>query len=217
MPIWLPGTPTCSKWRNSAYDCLDILHWHANSVIGAASGMEHPTVLHLHLARVILLTPIQQILDLTRLLTDTSTPPNELQTTVLRKHIQRWALEDSIKRDLPPSMQEFSSGISVATHQMRSMNLHLSDSPHYPSRHTERFASHTPPKRANVNNTTSPESAPQDPTKRRKPHPCFRPPSSSTVLLTTSWYSFSSKQDRLFVRISLAWGISVVLRVSCVC
>ncbi len=101
IPIWLPGVPTYSKWRNSACDCLDILHWHANSVIGAASGMEHPTVLHLHLARIILLTPIQQILDLANILTK-SKPSLEdrSKVTSLRQHIRRWALEDQHKARL---------------------------------------------------------------------------------------------------------------------
>lgn len=99
-PVWLPGIPTYAKWRNSACDCLDILHWHANSVIGAASGMEHPTVLHLHLARVILLTPFRQILQLAQLMASELQPNNELDATSLRKHIQRWVTEDQHKARL---------------------------------------------------------------------------------------------------------------------
>jgi hypothetical protein len=101
MPVWLPGIQTYSKWRNSACDCLDILHWHANSVIGAASGMEHPTVLHLHLARVILLTPFRQIVQLAHLMTNESPPTSEeLDIPTLKNHIQRWALEDQHKARL---------------------------------------------------------------------------------------------------------------------
>ncbi len=102
-PVWLPGIQTYSKWRNSACDCLDILHWHANSVIGAASGMEHPTVLHLHLARVILLTPFRQIIQLAHLMTSQPLPTpvvDELDINVTRKHIQHWALEDQHKARL---------------------------------------------------------------------------------------------------------------------
>lgn len=99
-PVWLPGIPTYAKWRNSACDCLDILHWHANSVIGAASGMEHPTVLHLHLARVILLTPYRQILQLAQLMSSELQPSDELDITSLRKHIQRWVVEDQHKARL---------------------------------------------------------------------------------------------------------------------
>ncbi|KAH9222808.1 hypothetical protein DL95DRAFT_285815 [Leptodontidium sp. 2 PMI_412] len=160
LPIWLPGNPTYSKWRNSACDCLDILHWHANSVIGAASGMEHPTVLHLHLARVILLTPIQQILDLTKLLTHTSAPPNGPQIVTLRRHIQRWALDDQHKARLATihagvlfwHVRRYSSD---AFYEPSSVLLATLSLWAYGT-----FAPHTPPKRAN--NSTSPGSAPQD-------------------------------------------------------
>jgi hypothetical protein len=162
LPTWLPGNPTYSKWRNSACDCLDILHWHANSVIGAASGMEHPTVLHLHLARVILLTPIQQILDLTKLLTDTSAPPNKPRVVSLRSHIQRWALEDQHKARLATihagvlfwHVRRYSSD---AFYEASSVLLATLSLWAYGT-----FAPHTPPKRTNANNTTSPGSPPQD-------------------------------------------------------
>ncbi|KAG4429874.1 hypothetical protein IFR05_014642 [Cadophora sp. M221] len=166
LPMWLPGNPTYSKWRNSACDCLDILHWHANSVIGAASGMEHPTVLHLHLARVILLTPIQQILDLTKLLIDTSAPSNEPQIVSLRRHIRRWALEDQHKARLATihagvlfwHVRRYSSD---AFHEPSSVLLATLSLWAYGT-----FAPHTPPKRpnpnANANNSTSPGSAPLD-------------------------------------------------------
>lgn len=162
IPIWLPGNQIYSKWRNSACDCLDILHWHANSVIGAASGMEHPTVLHLHLARVILLTPIQQILDLVKLSTDTSTPPNELQTTTLKKHVQRWALEDQHKARLAMihagvlfwHVRRYSSD---AFHEPSSVLLATLALWAYGT-----FAPHTPAKKPAINNTASPSSAPQD-------------------------------------------------------
>jgi hypothetical protein len=99
-PIWLPGIQTYSRWRNSACDCLDILHWHANSVIGAASGMEHPTVLHLHLARVILLTPFRQIVQLARSMTEENEPKNDLEIAEVRRHVWRWATEDQYKARL---------------------------------------------------------------------------------------------------------------------
>ncbi|TVY80516.1 Biofilm and cell wall regulator [Lachnellula suecica] len=99
MPVWLPGVPEYSKWRNSACDCLDILHWHANSVIGAASGMEHSTVLHLHLARVILLTPFRKIVRLSELMTTQDTNC-EAEKVSLTRDIQRWATEDQYKARL---------------------------------------------------------------------------------------------------------------------
>jgi hypothetical protein len=105
--VWLPSITTYAKWRNSACDCLDMLHWHANSVIGAASGMEHPTVLHLHLARVILLTPFRQILRLAELMTGSSSSiltssssPDAESESQIRAHISRWVLEDQHKARL---------------------------------------------------------------------------------------------------------------------
>lgn len=59
--LWPPTNSSYRKWREAVCDCLDTLHWRANSVIGASSALEHPTVLHLHLSRIILLTPIDQI------------------------------------------------------------------------------------------------------------------------------------------------------------
>jgi hypothetical protein len=58
---WLPTDPTVIKWRNSACDCLDVLHWPANSKVARLSGSEHHTILHLHLARLIILTPTEHI------------------------------------------------------------------------------------------------------------------------------------------------------------
>ncbi|KAF5873817.1 putative c2h2 transcription protein [Botrytis fragariae] len=109
-PIWLPGIQTYTNWRNSACDCLDILHWHANSVIGAASGMEHPTVLHLHLARVVLLTPFLHILKLAEYLATSHTAriphlgdtdqENEKEILQARDYVKRWATEDQHKARL---------------------------------------------------------------------------------------------------------------------
>lgn len=94
--IWLPGIPTYAKWRNSACDCLDVLHWHANSVIGAASGMEHPTTLHLHMARIILLTPFREITNLAALAADVKSP----DAVAAMNQIKRWATEDHYKARL---------------------------------------------------------------------------------------------------------------------
>lgn len=91
---------------------MDILHWHANSVIGAASGMEHPTVLHLHLARVVLLTPFGRILRLAEFLSgDADYNPlslnlgetdNEKEKEIreTKNYIKRWATEDQHKARL---------------------------------------------------------------------------------------------------------------------
>ncbi|CBX90987.1 hypothetical protein LEMA_P060210.1 [Plenodomus lingam JN3] len=50
-----------SSWRNASLDCVDVLHWAANGTIAQNYGVEHPTVLHLHLARTVLLAPFEEI------------------------------------------------------------------------------------------------------------------------------------------------------------
>ncbi|KAI5459576.1 hypothetical protein BGZ63DRAFT_254791 [Mariannaea sp. PMI_226] len=54
-----------SRWRNAALDCVDVLHWDANGTIAQLAGAEHSTVFHLHLSRVVLLAPYEQIRTLT--------------------------------------------------------------------------------------------------------------------------------------------------------
>lgn len=67
-PVWLSSVPSYVAWQNTSCDALDILHWQANATIGQASGMEHSTVLHLHLARVILLVPCEALIGLAQAL-----------------------------------------------------------------------------------------------------------------------------------------------------
>lgn len=106
-PIWPPSVPLFNKWRNSACDCLDILHWSANATIGLASGMEHPTVLHLHLARVVLLAPMNDIVRFSRHLIRSSKdsahhfqPVSAAEAEEHRRLIQRWAIQDQYKARL---------------------------------------------------------------------------------------------------------------------
>lgn len=54
------GTSLLTSWRNAALDCVDVLHWAANGTIAFQAGAEHPTVLHLHLSRTILLAPLNK-------------------------------------------------------------------------------------------------------------------------------------------------------------
>ncbi|KAJ9613730.1 hypothetical protein H2204_014693 [Knufia peltigerae] len=106
-PVWPPAVPLFNKWRNSACDCLDILHWSANAAIGAASGMEHPTVLHLHLARIVLLAPLEDILLFSHYLIRSSRESNRVfphvsaaEAEAHRRRIQRWAVQDQYKARL---------------------------------------------------------------------------------------------------------------------
>ncbi|KAJ4993600.1 hypothetical protein SVAN01_00654 [Stagonosporopsis vannaccii] len=54
------GRSLLHSWRNAGLDCVDVLHWAANGTIALQAGAEHPTVLHLHLSRTIILTPFDQ-------------------------------------------------------------------------------------------------------------------------------------------------------------
>ncbi|KAK4940933.1 hypothetical protein LTR10_019087 [Elasticomyces elasticus] len=106
-PAWPPAVDLFARWRNSACDCLDILHWSANATIGAASGMEHPTVLHLHLARIVLLAPLNNIILFSHYLIRSSKESNRLFPPVSpaeaeehRGLIQRWAVQDQYKARL---------------------------------------------------------------------------------------------------------------------
>ena len=99
---WLPSILTYTKWRNSACDCLDVLHWSANSTIGAASGMEHPTVMHLHLSRVVILTPYANIVNLALYLAGSASSSDTADGAIVadREAIRKWAHSDQYKARL---------------------------------------------------------------------------------------------------------------------
>ncbi|KAK4626204.1 Transcription factor [Fulvia fulva] len=99
-PIWLPSVPTFMKWQNSACDCLDVLHWQANATIGQASGLEHPTVLHLHTARIVLLTPYTEIVRLARAMSARNSGAASPSLASDRKLVQRWAVQQQFKARL---------------------------------------------------------------------------------------------------------------------
>lgn len=97
--LWIPGVATYRQWRNETCDCLDILHWAANSVIGAAAGLEHPTVAHLHLSRVVLLTPLETIRRFAA--TIAGYEPYDVATVAkLRAALRQWTQADHYKARL---------------------------------------------------------------------------------------------------------------------
>lgn len=113
--FWLPLYPLYANWRNSACDCLDVLNWQASSVVAKASGVEHGVMLHLHLARIVLLAPFQEIQDLLFSLIgkvgDSSKasfyvhdgsyqPRNSAKLPQIRKITWRWLREDQHKARL---------------------------------------------------------------------------------------------------------------------
>lgn len=98
---WLPQIPLYNHWRNAACDCLDVLHWIANSTV-AESGTENPTVLHLHAARLILLSPYQTIRDMVDLLVSEETSRGEHAEKFQQycQEIQKWITDDQFKARL---------------------------------------------------------------------------------------------------------------------
>ncbi|KAL4919724.1 fungal-specific transcription factor domain-containing protein [Aspergillus aurantiobrunneus] len=98
--VWLPGIPSYSKWRNSACDCLDILHWTANGTIAKANGHEHPTILHLHTARIILLAPFREIRLLVNLLATQNVNWEDRQQVIEWHYVLRWIKHDQYKARL---------------------------------------------------------------------------------------------------------------------
>lgn len=61
--IWPPSVALFNKWRNSACDCLDTLH-HITRGQALSNDTEPATLLHLHQARVLLLSPFYNIVRL---------------------------------------------------------------------------------------------------------------------------------------------------------
>jgi len=99
-----PTTLTSSRWRNSACDCLDVLHWPANSKVAQLSGSEHHTILHLHLARLIILTPTTHIqtfaTESAQALQHSSNPHNSRRYATARQQVLHWVLRDRFKARL---------------------------------------------------------------------------------------------------------------------
>ncbi|RTE84487.1 hypothetical protein BHE90_000842 [Fusarium euwallaceae] len=99
---WPPALPIMSKWRNSACDCLDILHWNANGTAAKAGGLEHPTILHLHLSRLLLLTPIQHM-QYVAASSDVGRSSGSFDRIKYKEscaHLRKWAIADQFKARL---------------------------------------------------------------------------------------------------------------------
>ncbi|CAK7224625.1 hypothetical protein SBRCBS47491_005612 [Sporothrix bragantina] len=95
--------PVLHRWRNGASDCLDVLHWSANARAAQAAGCEHPTVLFLHLARLLLLTPLRSI----QVLADEAAAASATEDRGRRylyaqagSRVRQWTLHDPYKARL---------------------------------------------------------------------------------------------------------------------
>ncbi|PYI15567.1 hypothetical protein BO99DRAFT_392290 [Aspergillus violaceofuscus CBS 115571] len=98
--VWLPGIPSYSKWRNSACDSLDILHWAANSTVATAADLRNPTIQHLHSARIVLLAPFREIRSLAHSLVTEKVRWSERQQSLEWHYILRWVKHDQYKARL---------------------------------------------------------------------------------------------------------------------
>ena len=98
---WPPNNPMVSRWRNSACDCFDILHWSANGKVANLSGTEHHNVLLLHLSRLILLAPTDHIQTLATVSpTPRAEDPGSPQHAVSRDQVLQWVVRDQYKARL---------------------------------------------------------------------------------------------------------------------
>ncbi|KAF5719345.1 transcription factor ZMS1 [Fusarium mundagurra] len=100
---WPPTLEMVTRWRNSACDAFDILHWKANGKAANAGGTEHPTILHLHLSRLYILTPtkhFQRVAASAVLRQNGSELQNNMEYSEACNHIQRWANIDQYKARL---------------------------------------------------------------------------------------------------------------------
>ncbi|KAF2217803.1 hypothetical protein CERZMDRAFT_80475 [Cercospora zeae-maydis SCOH1-5] len=95
---WLPANSKFATWRNSACDCFDLLHWQANSEIHAAKGFEGPAILHLHLARLLVLCPYRDCMSLVSELSRRHTAGAEnVSAAQLSGNIVKWLTLDDHK------------------------------------------------------------------------------------------------------------------------
>lgn len=98
--VWPPTVSSYRNWREATCDCLDVLHWRANSVTGAASGLEHPTIAHLHLSRIVLLAPISYIRELAKSLIDSGDGMRPEKTAGAAAKVKSWVENDCHKARL---------------------------------------------------------------------------------------------------------------------
>ncbi|CAH0052001.1 unnamed protein product [Clonostachys solani] len=73
-PQYCGAVPEYIRWRNQTCDSLDLLHWEALSASIKSGGLEGPIFLHLHLARLVILAPVRELLDHVTDVTQASKP-----------------------------------------------------------------------------------------------------------------------------------------------
>lgn len=63
QPAYLATSASFRNWRNRTCDAFDVLHWEALGTSAKAGGYEDIVFLHLHLARLMTLTPMRELLS----------------------------------------------------------------------------------------------------------------------------------------------------------
>ncbi|CEF77227.1 unnamed protein product [Fusarium graminearum] len=100
---WPPSLEIMTRWRNSACDSLDMLHWKANGKAANAGGSEHPTILLLHLSRLYLLAPckyLQRVATSAAWNETTHVAYATVDYSEAYNHLYRWANVDQYKARL---------------------------------------------------------------------------------------------------------------------
>ncbi|KAK0388003.1 hypothetical protein NLU13_4247 [Sarocladium strictum] len=99
---WPPCLPILSRWRNSACDCLDVLHWNANSISARDGGWETFTIFHLHFSRLVLLAPLGplRVLACPGTTGRSASVRHALAIQEARQKILNWAINDQYKARL---------------------------------------------------------------------------------------------------------------------
>ncbi|KAI9148296.1 Non-reducing end beta-L-arabinofuranosidase [Paramyrothecium foliicola] len=109
-----------SSWKNASLDCIDVLHWAANGTIAQLAGAEHPTVMHLHFARVVLLVPRDSILTLATSIASMSNDPylgrlrkpSHQEVVLAEREVLEWAQRDEVGILLHKSTQGWNRSVS---------------------------------------------------------------------------------------------------------
>ncbi len=82
---------------------MDLLHWAANGKAAQSGGWEHATILHLHIARLILLTPTRHLATLIPPVSGAAEgvgTDEYARTATARQAITQWAIRDRFKARL---------------------------------------------------------------------------------------------------------------------
>lgn len=106
---YLPAISSFTKWRNGACDYLDVLHWEAMANSARERGLEGPIFLKLHIARLLLLVPVNEMLALADHLTKQNSSgqwlphhlhPCRLSLATCQDTILTWMSKDRFKARL---------------------------------------------------------------------------------------------------------------------